>query len=221
MPQEPVRLLRRRVDPKRGIGRSAGVNLVVPTSAETPTDLLLAWGNGERAAFDRLVPLVSHELHQLARRYLRKERRGHTLQPTALVNEAYLRLIDFNRMQWQDRAHFFAMAARTMRRILVDHARARDKDKRGGGALRVPLELAMDVSRTLDQHLVELDDALRRLETIHPRKTQVVELRFFTGLSLEETAAALHVSVDTVKRDWRFAKLWLLRDLAGTGTAGA
>ena len=189
--------------------------------AETPTDLLLAWGNGERAAFDRLLPLVSHELRQLAGKYLGRERRGHTLQPTALVNEAYLRLVDLNRIQWQDRAHFFAIAARTMRRILVDHARARNNDKRGGGAPKVSLELAMEVSREPERHLVELDDALRRLETIHPRKAQVVELRFFTGLSVEETAAALHTSVDTVKRDWRFAKLWLLRDLAGDGAAGA
>lgn len=189
--------------------------------AETPTDLLLAWANGERAAFDRLLPLVNHELRELAVKYLRRERKDHTLQPTALVNEAYLRLIDLNRIRWQDRAHFFAMAARTMRRILVDHARARDNDKRGGGVPKLSLELAMEVSLEPERHLVELDDALRRLETIHPRKAQVVELRFFTGLSVEETAAALHTSVDTVKRDWRFAKLWLLRDLAGEGAAGA
>ena len=190
-------------------------------AAETPTDLLLAWGNGERGAFDRLLPLVNQELRQLAGKYLAHERRGHTLQPTALVNEAYLRLVDLNRIQWQDRAHFFAMAARTMRRILVDHARARDNNKRGGGAPKVSLELAMEVSREPERHLVELDDALRRLETIHPRKAQVVELRFFTGLSVEETAAALDTSVDTVKRDWRFAKLWLLRDLAGEGQTSA
>jgi RNA polymerase sigma factor (TIGR02999 family) len=195
--------------------------LCVPNSADSPTDLLRAWGNGERAALDRLVPLVHHELHQLARRYLRDERHGHTLQPTALVNEAYLRLIELDRMQWQDRVHFFAMAARTMRRILVDHARARDNEKRGGDVPKVSLELAMEVSREPQRHIVELDDALARLETIHPRKAQVVELRFFSGLSLEETAAALHVSVDTIKRDWRFAKLWLLRDLARPGTADA
>jgi RNA polymerase sigma-70 factor (ECF subfamily) len=193
----------------------------VHNPAETPTDLLLAWANGERAAFDRLLPLVNHELRELAVKYLRRERKDHTLQPTALVNEAYLRLIDLNRIRWQDRAHFFAMAARTMRRILVDHARARDNDKRGGGVPKLSLELAMEVSLEPERHLVELDDALRRLETIHPRKAQVVELRFFTGLSVEETAAALHTSVDTVKRDWRFAKLWLLRDLAGEGAAGA
>jgi RNA polymerase sigma factor (TIGR02999 family) len=191
----------------------------VVTPAATPTDLLRAWANGEREAFDRLVPLVDGELHRLAERYLRGERPGHTLQPTALVNEAYLRLVDLDRMDWADRAHFFAMAARTMRRILVDHARARDSEKRGGGAPRVSLALAEDVAREPEAHLVELDDALRRLEAIHPRKAQVVELRFFAGLSLEETGAALRVSVDTVKRDWRFAKLWLLRDLAGDGSA--
>lgn len=185
--------------------------------SETPTDLLLAWGNGDRAAFDRLLPLVSHELRRLAGQYLGRERQGHTLQPTALVNEAYLRLVDLNRIQWQDRAHFFAMAARTMRRILVDHARARDNDKRGGGTPKVSLEEAMDVSLESDVHLAELDDALSRLETAHPRKAQVIELRFFTGLTVEETAAALQVSIDTVKRDWRFAKLWLLRDLTGGG----
>jgi RNA polymerase sigma-70 factor, ECF subfamily len=193
----------------------------VHSPAETPTDLLLAWGKGERDALDRLLPLVSHELRQVAARYLRRERGGHTLQPTALVNEAYMRLVDLNRIQWQDRAHFFAMAARTMRRILVDHARARDNVKRGGGAIRLSLELAMEVAREPERRLVELDDALRRLETTHPRKAQVVELRFFTGLSVEETATAMRVSVDTVKRDWRFAKLWLLRDLAGDEATGA
>jgi RNA polymerase sigma factor (TIGR02999 family) len=193
----------------------------VHTPSERPTDLLRAWGQGEREAFDRLLPLVSHELRQLAANYLGRERRGHTLQPTALINEAYLRLVDLNRIQWRDRAHFFAMAARTMRRILVDHARARDNDKRGGGARKVSLDLAMAVAREPERRLVELDEALQRLETIHPRKAQVVELRFFTGLSLEETAAALHISIDTVKRDWRFAKLWLLRDLAGDEAAHA
>jgi RNA polymerase sigma-70 factor, ECF subfamily len=193
----------------------------VHSQAETPTDLLLAWGNGERAAFDRLLPLVSHELRQLAAKYLGRERGGHTLQPTALVNEAYLRLVDLDRIQWQDRAHFFAMAARTMRRILVDHARARDNVKRGGGAIKLSLELAMEVAREPERWLVELDDALQRLEATHPRKAQVVDLRFFTGLTVEETATAMRVSVDTVKRDWRFAKLWLLRDLAGDEAARA
>jgi RNA polymerase sigma-70 factor, ECF subfamily len=192
----------------------------VQARAETPTDLLVAWRNGDRAAFDRLVPLVSDELRELAGKYLRHERDGHTLQPTALVNEAYLRLVDLNRIEWQDRAHFFAMAARTMRRVLVDHARARDNDKRGGRLPKMPLELAMEISVTPPRHLVELDEALRRLEAIHPRKAEAIDLRFFGGLSLEETAAALHVSVDTVKRDWRFAKLWLLRDLTGEDGTG-
>jgi len=193
----------------------------VRSQADTPTDLLLAWSNGERGAFDRLLPLVSHELRQLAAKYLGRERDGHTLQPTALVNEAYLRLVDLDRIRWQDRAHFFAMAARTMRRILVDHARARDNVKRGGGAPKLSLELAMAVAHEPERRLVELDEALQRFEASHPRQAQVVELRFFTGLSVEETAAALRVSVDTVKRDWRFAKLWLLRDLAGDEAAGA
>lgn len=191
----------------------------MPGPAETPTDLLLAWGNGDRAAFDRLMPMVGHELRQLAGKYLRGERNGHTLQPTVLVNEAYLRLVGLNRIQWQDRGHFFAMAARTMRRILVDHARARDNGKRGGGVQKVPLELALEISLTPERHVVELDDALRRFEAVHARQAHVVELRFFTGLSLEETAAALRISVDTVKRDWRFARLWLLRDLTGAGTS--
>jgi RNA polymerase sigma factor (TIGR02999 family) len=188
--------------------------------AETPTDLLLAWSRGERAALDRLLPLVSHELRRLAGRYLRGERQGHTLQPTALVHEAYLRLIELDRIQWRDRAHFFAMAARTMRRILVDHARARDNEKRGGGARKVSLQLALDVSQAPERHLVELDEALERLEAVHPRKARVIELRFFAGLNLEETAEALAISVDTVKRDWRFARLWLLRDLSGGASIG-
>ena len=186
-----------------------------PARSSNITVLLNDWRAGDVAAFDRLVEALYTELHRMARYYMAKERRGHSLQPTALVNEAYLRLVDLNRIEWQDRAHFFAMAARTMRRILVDHARARNNDKRGGGAPRVPLELALEISLAPERHLVELDDALRRLEAVHPRKAQVVELRFFTGLSLEETAAALRISVDTVKRDWRFAKLWLLQDLVG------
>jgi len=144
---------------------------------------------------------------------MKRERSGHTLQATALVNEAYLRLIEVQQVRWQNRAHFFAMAARTMRRILVDFARARRNEKRGGGARQVSLHEAMLVSGLAGQDLVALDDALLALEAVHPRKSHVVELRFFGGLSLEEAAEALHVSVDTVKRDWRFAKLWLLREL--------
>jgi RNA polymerase sigma factor (TIGR02999 family) len=143
-----------------------------------------------------------------------RERPDHTLQATALVNEAYMRLMDLKQIRWQDRAHFFAMSARTMRRILVDFARARRNDKRGGNAARVALDEALVVSRKAGRDLVALDEALTALATVHPRKAEVVELRFFGGLSLEETAAALHVSIDTVKRDWRFAKLWLLRELS-------
>jgi RNA polymerase sigma-70 factor (ECF subfamily) len=175
---------------------------------------LLAWGHGDAGAFDRLVPLVHSELRRLARRYMGRERPGHTLQATALVNEAYMRLVAVNQVHWQNRAHFFAMAARMMRRILVDSARARGNDKRGGRARKVSFDEALLVSKEAQQDLVALDEALTALEVVHPRKSQVVELRFFGGLSLEEAAEALHVSTDTVKRDWRFAKLWLLRELS-------
>ena len=185
--------------------------------APCPTELLVAWSRGDGRAFDQLLPIVNSELHRLARRYMHRERPGHTLQATALVNEAYLRLVDVRRVQWQNRAHFCAMAARMMRRILVDHARARNNTKRGGDVPRVSLDEALEVAIEPRQDLVGLDDALCRLEIIYPRKSQVVELRFFGGLSVEETAEAMHISVDTVKRDWRFAKLWLLRELCGGG----
>jgi RNA polymerase sigma factor (TIGR02999 family) len=187
----------------------------IPERARNPTELLMAWGRGESHAFDQLVPLVHNELRRLAKQYIARERPDHTLQATALVNEAYLRLMDLKQIRWQDRAHFFAMSARMMRRILVDFARARRSDKRGGNAARVALDEALVVSREAGQDLVALDEALKALAAIHPRKGEVVELRFFGGLSLEETAEALHISVDTVKRDWRFAKLWLLRELEG------
>jgi RNA polymerase sigma factor (TIGR02999 family) len=187
--------------------------VAISEHAPTPTELLLAWGQGDAAAFERLVPLVHGELRRLARRYMGRERPGHTLQATALVNEAYLRLFAVNQIRWQNRAHFFAMAARVMRRILVDSARARGNDKRGGDVRKVSLDEALVVAGGSSPDLVALDEALTALEAIHPRKSQVVEMRFFGGLSLEETAEALHVSTDTVKRDWRFAKLWLLREL--------
>jgi len=185
-----------------------------PDPAHGATALLLAWGRGEPGAFDELVPLVHDELHRIARGYMARERPEHTLQATALVNEAYLRLIDLKRIRWQDRAHFFAMSARVMRRILVDFARARRQDKRGGGAPTVSLDEALLVGDDTGHDLVALDDALLALAAVHPRKSDVVELRYFGGLSLEETAEALHISTDTVKRDWRFAKLWLLRELS-------
>ena len=159
------------------------------------------------------MPLVYSELRRLAAQFMRHEPPGHTLQATALVNEVYLRLVDVKRIQLEGRAHFFALAARMMRRLLVDSARARGNDKRGGGFLRVPLDDASGAFVDSRLDLEALDAALQTLESIHPRKVQVVELRFFGGLSLEQTADTLHVSRDTVKRDWRFAKLWLLREL--------
>ena len=160
------------------------------------------------------MPLVHDELRRVARRYMNRERPGHTLQATALVNEAYLRLIEVTHVQWQNRAHFFAIAARVMRHLLVDAARARGNLKRGGGK-RVSLDEAMLVERQPTGDVIDVDRALTALEKIDPRKAQMVELRFFAGLSIEETAEAMKVSVDTVKRDWRFAKMWLLAELGG------
>jgi RNA polymerase sigma-70 factor (ECF subfamily) len=185
----------------------------VPDRLDSPTDLLLAWGRGEAGAFDRLVPLVHDELRLLARRYMRRERAHHTLEPTALVNEAYLRMIAVNRIDWQNRAHFFAIAARVMRQILVDSARRHRAPQRGARMQHVPLDEALVPSAIRHPDLVALDEALTRLESEHPRKGQVVELRYFAGMKLEEAATVLGVSRDTVKRDWRFAKLWLLREL--------
>jgi RNA polymerase sigma factor (TIGR02999 family) len=179
------------------------------------TELLLAWGRGDESAFERLVPMVHAELRRLARRQMAGERPGHTLQTTALVNEAYLRLIDLSQVRWQDRAHFLGMSARVMRRILVDHARARGANKRGGRDQKVPIEDAAAVTEERAVDLIALDDALNALAVVDSRKSQVVELRFFGGLSIEETAESLHVSPETVKRDWRVAKVWLLRELAG------
>lgn len=183
--------------------------------AETPvTSLLSAWREGDATALDRLVPLVHAELRRLARRQMAGERPGHTLQTTALVNEAYMRLSDLQRVEWQDRGHFFAMAARLMRRILVDHARARRVQKRGDGVRPAAIDAARSVAipaRSID--LLALDEALTALAALDERKAQVVELRYFGGLTAGETAAALEVSEETVHRDWRLAKLWLLRTL--------
>jgi RNA polymerase sigma factor (TIGR02999 family) len=177
------------------------------------TELLLAWNQGNEEALDQLMPLVHDELHRLAHRYMSGERPGHPLQTTALVNEAYLRLIDSSRVRWQNRAHFFAVSAQLMRRILVDVARARQKLKRGGDVIQVSLDEAMDVSREPGADLVALDDALTMLAAFDERKSKVVELRFFGGLSVEETAEVLGVSAMTVMRDWNLAKIWLLREL--------
>jgi RNA polymerase sigma factor (TIGR02999 family) len=177
------------------------------------TGLLVAWSNGDQSAFDKLVPLVYQELHALARRSMRSERAGHTLQATALVNEAYVRLIDVNRIRWQNRSHFFAVAAQTMRRILVEFARQRHRQKRGGDAVRVTID-DVDVAQEQSADLVALNDALSTLASFDPRMGQVVELRFFGGLTVQETADVLKVSPETVMRDWKTAKVWLLRELS-------
>ena len=179
------------------------------------TRLLVDWRNGDQGALEQLIPLVHEELRRVARRHMAHERAGHTLQATALVNEAYVRLIDVRQVNWQDRAHFFAMSSRLMRRILVDFARSKGYQKRGGGAQKVSLDEALIVSQEPGADLVALDDALSALAVFDARKAQVVEMRFFGGLSVEETAEALKVSVDTVMRDWKLAKAWLLRELSG------
>ena len=164
-------------------------------------------------ALQKLIPLVYEELHRIARRYMGRERKGHTLQTSALVNEAYLRLVDWKNVEWQNRAHFFAASAQLMRRILVDFARNRRYLKRGGGALQVSLAEAEGISLERGTDLLALDDALNSLAAMDQRKSQVVEMRFFGGLSVEETAEVLKVSVETVMRDWKLAKVWLLREL--------
>jgi RNA polymerase sigma factor (TIGR02999 family) len=180
--------------------------------AQDITELLLAWSGGDQDALQRLTPLVYGELHRLAHHYMAGERTGHTLQSTALVNEAYLRLVQTSRMQWQNRAHFFAVSAQLMRRILVDFARSRQYAKRGGKAPMLSLD---DVPVAVEgcAELIALDDALSALAAMDPRKSQMVELRFFGGLSVEETAEVLKVSVETVMRDWRLARVWLSREL--------
>ena len=185
------------------------------------TRLLLAWNDGDESALDKLVPLVYEELRRLARRRMRLERPEHTLQTTALINEAFLRLVDVRNVHWQNRAHFFALCARLMRRILVDYARTRHYAKRGGGAQPISLNESLVVSPQLPTDLVAVDDALRALAEVDARKAQVVELRFFGGLTAEETAEVLKVSPETVKRDWKLAKAWLLRELSRDVRYGA
>lgn len=186
-----------------------------PAPSPEITTLLRAWRGGDEQARDQLVPVVYPELRRLARRYMRHERPGHTLQTTALVNEAYLRLVDVNGVSWQDRAHFFAVSAQIMRRILVDAARARVTAKRGAGAPRVNLDEVPDVSSVRAGELMAIDEALSRLAQVDARKAQVIELRFFGGLSVEETAEVLKISPQSVMRDWKLAKAWLLRELSG------
>jgi RNA polymerase sigma factor (TIGR02999 family) len=187
----------------------------MPTPPPRITQLLVAWGHGDEAALDRIIPLVHGELQQIARRCMGGQHGGHSLQPTALVNEAYLRLVDVQQMNWQNRAHFLAMAARLMRRILVDHARSKGYAKRGGGAARITLDDDLVVPNEPGRDLVALDDALEALAKVDERKSRMIELRFFGGLTVEEAAAVFDVSPDTVKRDWRLAKAWLLRELRG------
>ena len=188
------------------------------TSPTDLTGLLVAWSDGDAAALAELAPLVHSELHRLAHHYMAGERPGHVLQTSALVNEAYLRLIDWQKVRWQNRAHFFGISAQLMRRILVDHARERQAEKRGGDAVRVSLGDAADVVVDRDTDLVALDEALVALAALDPRKASVVEMRFFGGLSVEETAEVLEVSQETVMRDWRLAKAWLSRELSPRAT---
>jgi len=185
----------------------------LPSTHEV-TQLLKAWTAGDEGALGKLTPLVYAQLHEAARRCMAGERSGHTLQTTALVNEVYLRLVDCGQMNWQDRAHFFAVSAQLMRRILIDFARSRGYQKRGGGAIQISLDEAPVVCSEPDVNIVALDYALKSLATVDERKSKVVELRFFGGLSIEETAEVLRVSVETVVRDWRLAKVWLLRELS-------
>lgn len=181
--------------------------------SQNVTELLRAWGNGDQSALELLTPLVYGELHRLARRHMSRENEGHTLQTTALINEVYLRLVDLRDVRWQDRAHFFAICARLMRRILIDFARSRESQKRGGDHFHVTLDegsLAMEDAAT---QLLLLEQALKKLSDVDARKGDVVELRFFGGLTVKETAEVLHVSQETVMRDWNVARSWLLREM--------
>ena len=187
---------------------------------EDVSQLLRAWSNGDDRALNALTPIVYTELHRLARRYMKRERPDHSLQTTALIHEAYIRLVDYRRMRWQNRAHFFAVSAQVMRRILVDHARRRNQ-KRGRGVPHLSLDEFLMVGEEPSPNLVAVDDALRALEQVAPRKARVVELRFFGGLSIDETAAVLDISPMTVRRDWITAKIWLFRELMGQSVDGS
>lgn len=186
-------------------------------SPQEVTQLLIAWANGDELAAERLMPLVDRELRRLAHQYMRRERAGHTLQTSALVNEAYIRLIDAKAVQWQDRAHFFGLAAHLMRRVLVDYARHQGSAKRGGGVRPLPLDEALHLSDERAADVIALDEALKALAGVDPRKSRLVELRFFSGLTIEEAAAVLKVSPGTAMRDWTLAKAWLRREMAGNG----
>ena len=178
---------------------------------EDVTQLLAAWGKGDKSALDKLLPLVHAELRRIARRQMSQERNGHTLQATALVNEAYLRLAGHEGFEWQNRVHFFAVCAQVMRHVLIDHARAHARDKRGGGAVHVSLDEAAAFAGQPAEHFLALDEALHFLESVDPQKGKIVELRYFGGLSVEDTAAVLNISPRTVRREWQRAKAWLFR----------
>jgi len=181
------------------------------------TELLAEWRDGNQSALDELYPLVYNELHRLARRYMSRERKGHTLQTTALINEAYVRLVDQKNVQWANRSHFFAISAQIMRRILIDHARRHAYAKRGGGAQQVSLDEVAAVASNCGRELLRLDEALKSLAEMDPRRGQVVELRYFGGLNNEEIAGVLNVSENTVTRDWNMARAWLYQQLTGSG----
>ena len=188
----------------------------MPSTNEV-TQLLVAWGNGDQTALDQLMPLVYAELHRLAHRHIKKERPGHTLQTSALLNEAFLRLVDQRDVRWQSRAQFFGIAAQMMRRILVDHARAKGRAKRGGSDIRVSLDDANMIAKGADLDVIAIDEALERLAKIDEQQSRIVELRFFSGLTVEETAEVLKISPATVKRDWSMAKAWLHREITRNG----
>jgi RNA polymerase sigma factor (TIGR02999 family) len=202
-------------------GPKKGLKWEITENPTKVTGLLLQWGRGDEGAFERLIPLVYGELHLIAQRCMAGERAGHSLQATVLVNEAYLRLVDANDVAWHDRAHFLAVAARAMRRILVDHARVRRAQKRGGDATRVTFDEALVVTNEPREDFAALDEALEALTAFDERKGRVVELRFFGGLSVEETASVLKVSPETVRRDWQLAKAWLQREMRGDGSHDA
>ncbi len=185
-----------------------------PRSAHDVTVLLHAWRGGDQGALDKLLPMLYRELHRIAKHHMAAQPPGHTLQTTALLNEACVHLIDAKQVNWQDRSHFLAVCSQVMRRILVDYARARQAAKRGGGVRAVPLEEALVISPERDNDILAVDEALNRLSTVDPRRARVVEMRFFGGLSVEETAAALDISTESVMRDWRLARAWLARELS-------
>lgn len=187
---------------------------MMPESTQNVTALLIGWSGGDKEALDQLLPIVYDELRRQAARYLRRERVGHTLQTTALIHEAYIRLVDQRHVKWQNRAHFFGIAAQLMRRILVDHARSKKRAKRGGSDVRVSLTDATLVTKSNELDVVALDAALERLAEIDQQQAKIVELRFFSGLTVEETAAVLSISQATVKRDWSMAKAWLHREIS-------